>query len=837
MEHAYLRVALERTLGLNVTRGKSIACLPLSGEILAPQANMVGAFNASLSQIVKRFTPPQTFDEQEETIQVCDIAVAPNGEFIAVGYSNAEIVVFDRDGEVANHFIGHRRAVTSLQFSEDSNLLASGSQDNDVIIWDAPGDSGVCRLTGHQNAVTDLCFVPGTKWLVSSSKDTHIRVWDIDLQTCIQTVTTTASEVWGLCWISSMRQIVSVGRSSEFFVWKVADPEEIDQSSPVVLSLELKETRQCQHRASQVIVNKENTVMAICNAGRSIEFWRVNDEKVMEKKRKRRMKRRKADTAEEAPTVTSNVEFEHVYTHAMEDKVVAMLFVGKSLYVATANNTISRLVKSKEDESYSVVDATSGHRNDIRCVAMTDDQIVSAGKGACKVWDFESGKCVSSVECGDASAMTVLVGGRFAILGTTDGILEFIDLVTAEVYHRMRGHQKRIWQIAVTHDFTEVATGSEDCEVRFWNFRFEEERPILVHKRTLQMTDEVYAVAYNSDSTLVAVALLDSNVHVFFTDTLNSHLVLYGAHLPITCIDFSSDKSLIVTGSADKNMYIWGAEFGDRHRSLWQHTSVISGCKFEQGTHMAWTIGRDGLVNYWDCDRFMCVQKLRSHIAEVWALALSKTNEFIITAGRDKGIRIWKHTKESLYISLEEEVRLQRRMDKEGAEKADRTVNALRNSVFGGAVVDSAARQSVESITHGDLLADAIAAADNERDGEGGNPLMRDITPAQYVMRTLQRINRANLDIVMASLPFHSAVSLIRWMVEWLREGREVELTVRCLCCLIKHHRNQLESSSTVRPLFLEARDLVHAKVDDLRDRCGMNLAALRLISREMKNM
>ena len=137
---------------------------------------------------------------------------------------------------------------------------------------------------GHQNAVTDLCFVPGTKWLVSSSKDTHIRVWDIDLQTCIQTVTTTASEVWGLCWISSMRQIVSVGRSSEFFVWKVADPEEIDQSSPVVLSLELKETRQCQHRASHVIVNKENTVMAICNAGRSIEFWRVNDEKVMEKK-------------------------------------------------------------------------------------------------------------------------------------------------------------------------------------------------------------------------------------------------------------------------------------------------------------------------------------------------------------------------------------------------------------------------------------------------------------------------------------------------------------------------------------------------------------------------
>ena len=51
MEHAYLRVALERTLGLNVTRGKSLAVFPASGEILAPQANAVGVFTDPPFQI------------------------------------------------------------------------------------------------------------------------------------------------------------------------------------------------------------------------------------------------------------------------------------------------------------------------------------------------------------------------------------------------------------------------------------------------------------------------------------------------------------------------------------------------------------------------------------------------------------------------------------------------------------------------------------------------------------------------------------------------------------------------------------------------------------------
>lgn len=41
---------------------------------------------------------------------------------------------------------------------------------------------------------------------------------------------------------------------------------------------------------------------------------------------------------------------------------------------------------------------------------------------------------------------------------------------------------------------------------------------------------------------------------------------LYGKTLPATCMDFSTDSSLIVTGSKDSSLRIYGTDFGDQRR-------------------------------------------------------------------------------------------------------------------------------------------------------------------------------------------------------------------------------------------------------------------------------
>lgn len=49
-----------------------------------------------------------------------------------------------------------------------------------------------------------------------------------------------------------------------------------------------------------------------------------------------------------------------------------------------------------------------------------------------------------------------------------------------------------------------------------------------MHTRTLKMTDDVLSVRYTPDGKLLAIALLDATVKVFYQDTLKFFLSLYG---------------------------------------------------------------------------------------------------------------------------------------------------------------------------------------------------------------------------------------------------------------------------------------------------------------------
>ncbi len=71
---------------------------------------------------------------------------------------------------------GHKKAISALSFNEDGSLLASGSCDTDIIVWDINGETGLYKLRGHKDIITDLLLLEDKNLLISSSKDTLIKV-------------------------------------------------------------------------------------------------------------------------------------------------------------------------------------------------------------------------------------------------------------------------------------------------------------------------------------------------------------------------------------------------------------------------------------------------------------------------------------------------------------------------------------------------------------------------------------------------------------------------------------------------------------------------------------
>lgn len=75
--------------------------------------------------------------------------------------------------------IGHTEGISSLDFNRDGSILASGSYDRTIQLWNV--DTGELRKTleGHTDRVQHVTFSPTGLSLASASDDGTIRLWDI----------------------------------------------------------------------------------------------------------------------------------------------------------------------------------------------------------------------------------------------------------------------------------------------------------------------------------------------------------------------------------------------------------------------------------------------------------------------------------------------------------------------------------------------------------------------------------------------------------------------------------------------------------------------------------
>ena len=69
---------------------------------------------------------------------------------------------------------------STIAFHPNGTLLASGTVDNLVAIWDLDKKEMLKDLTGHDELINALIFSPDGKLLVSGSNDLTIRFWETD---------------------------------------------------------------------------------------------------------------------------------------------------------------------------------------------------------------------------------------------------------------------------------------------------------------------------------------------------------------------------------------------------------------------------------------------------------------------------------------------------------------------------------------------------------------------------------------------------------------------------------------------------------------------------------
>ncbi len=139
--------------------------------------------------------------KNETNSRPCTLAFSPDGSLLACGSDDSTVKLWNTmTGELISVFTAHLSTVHILTFSLDGTILASGSSDGTVRFWDVKKQKVLqTHIAGHQWMRT-ASFVNDGSGLVSVSSNGIITNWDLrnSRKTTLQTKTALAEpSFWG----------------------------------------------------------------------------------------------------------------------------------------------------------------------------------------------------------------------------------------------------------------------------------------------------------------------------------------------------------------------------------------------------------------------------------------------------------------------------------------------------------------------------------------------------------------------------------------------------------------------------------------------------------------
>lgn len=584
-----------------------------------------------LSPVGNRLT---VFDLQRHSSKTFSWEARKNIAVIALSADDRTLMVVDEDGRAMTvnmrtglvmQRINFKKAVTCLKISPCSQFVAV-SHGHHVQVWKMPNATAVLRpfekhrtFTGHYSAITCIDWSADSQWVATGSEDMTVRLYSRDPVEGFVPITLSGhrSTVVGVFWRDGIDGLWTVARDGAFFVWRweakaeaVAEAEMLGEDVEEVVGPRSDNSERYRPKKRRRWQRQMRTGGAGEWVLRGRHFLQVDHAKIY------------CCSAGASLATTASLPLASTATNSGSKAITDAAPPGHSMLVVGFSSGVFGLYSvgaSATDQhrcEYDLVHTLTVSQNRLSTCAITNSgswlALGSAQLGQLLVWEWESETYVLKQQghFADVNAVEYSADGQVIVTGGEDGKVKLWRASTGFCFTTFGQHTAPVKALAYVQSSNAIISASLDGTVRAFDlFRYRNFRTM-----TTPTPVQFLSVAVDTGGEVVAAGAMEPpEIYVWSLQTGRLIDVLSGHDGPVSCLSFSPRAPVLASASWDKTVRLW---------EPYKNTAALETLKQE----------REVLALAWRPDgQQLCVSTLKGELA-VWDTKLG--NQISAIEGR-----------------------------------------------------------------------------------------------------------------------------------------------------------------------------------------------------------
>jgi WD40 repeat protein/DNA-binding XRE family transcriptional regulator len=186
--------------------------------------------SSSSQLIAERLTQGQTSQAFVPSTagSLLGLALSPDGRLLAKGTTDGTVIVWDTaDGSELHRLGGLTDRIESLSFSPDGRQLAAASLEGTAKVWDVRSGAEQLTLSSHSDEVVGVAFSGDGKYIATGSQDTTAKIWDAVTGRELATLSGHTNGVVPVAFSPDSRLLATGSRDGTAKLWDIATRSEL----------------------------------------------------------------------------------------------------------------------------------------------------------------------------------------------------------------------------------------------------------------------------------------------------------------------------------------------------------------------------------------------------------------------------------------------------------------------------------------------------------------------------------------------------------------------------------------------------------------------------------